>query len=183
MFGAEVAVFLFWIVASISAAIFIFVPVRAWPLVATRSRALVAFLAVFFITPLIWYQMLLAWPPPVVAAAPPSPAVLAQRAEQEARRHPEKLLDVSVTPEKDGIGAILTIKGEVANRSKYPIKDAVFDCQLYGQSGTQLGELKQTLFREFEPGSSENEFELNMGFANSQWDTAVCTAVNAHLVG
>ena len=126
---------------------------------------------------------------PPVAVVPPvqTPEQLAeeQRKSDEARfrRNPEEALELAdVDGTKVGFDTILELRGKIANAAPFSIKDAEIVCDLFGPSGTQVGQVRETLF-EIIPASGEKSFrELSMGFMGStQVDNFSCRIADAAL--
>lgn len=74
---------------------------------------------------------------------------------------------VKVRGEKGGFDSVLILSGTIENAAAFPIKDPVIACDLFGPSGTQVGQVAQTLY-EVAPAQGTLRFKaLNMGFLRS----------------
>jgi hypothetical protein len=179
-----------WFVGTPTALWFILRPARKWPLVATRDRAAAICATIFVVSPIG-----AGW------AASTDPAMRAEveaskasRAAQErrsaaragdrvARRHPERFIDVSAqeAPSMTGLNSYVVMNGVVTNNAPVAVRDPLIACNLFGPSGTRVGEVEETLYQTLAAGEHFQLSEFQMGLADEQWQTAECRAKRAIL--
>lgn len=87
---------------------------------------------------------------------------------RELRRSPENFLTLeNVNGVKGGFETILMLSGSIQNSSDVVIKDVEITCDLFGPSGTKVGNVRQTLFEQIPANGSKRFNELSMGFMGS----------------
>ena len=90
-------------------------------------------------------------------------------------------LKLDYRPRKVGFGTVLEIDITIKNVSVYAVKDVQVVCDLFGNSGTAVGEVRQTLF-ELITGETTKKFpQVNFGLVQQQAQRVHCRIENAKL--
>lgn len=186
-----------WLLASIAGVVFIVRPKRDWPVVANRRRAAAVFAVIFIGGPPIIELFAPAGafdaprPRAQRASVVETPAQLAAaaraRADEQARAvlrdmrgDPAKYLDLEqTTARKGGLDLVFFLSGEIHSTSKLDVKDPVIQCDLYSETKTPLGHVREKLFKFVRAGQSTAFEEFNMGFADSRWGLYACRVDSA----
>ena len=71
------------------------------------------------------------------------------------------------------------LSGQIHSTSRLGGKDPVIKCELYSETGTPVGGLRQTLFKFVPAGQTLTFDQFNMGFAVSTWDRYDCHVAGA----
>ncbi len=143
---------------------------------------------------------IIAAPPPEISAASSganSTSVVqdqsprAHEAREAAEKERQRRRDLERAPERflqleqhngvrGGFDTVFLLSGTIRNTSDVDIKDPTITCSLYGASGTEIGEVRETLL-EIVPAAGTRRFsELNMGFMGStQVARYTCEIVDA----
>jgi hypothetical protein len=169
-----------WLFGSIAGAVFIVRPKPDWPVAASRGRAAAVFAAAFVGLPLLMGLMASNGGGAPAAKTPTELAARARAELDDMRGHPAKYLSLERTEgRKSGFDTVFILSGEIRSASKIGVKDPVIQCDLYSETDTQLGHVRQTLFK-FVPAGQSTTFEaFNMGFVNSNWGRYDCRITNA----
>ena len=198
---------LVWLVGSITAAVWIVRPVKSWPIVSTRLRALGVFLAIFIGLPIAAAPFDGASSASAAkASAPAGPKddaaqtaqeqaaqQAAERARQAAEQAQQQLDDARSNPQnylsfartrawKSGFGTVFMVDGAIKNSSKLTMKDAQFTCDVSSESDTALGSVHGVVYKVFPPGGSVSFGDLNLGFVDSNWAKYGCQITGATVV-
>jgi hypothetical protein len=200
---------LVWLVGSIAAVVWIVRPVKSWPIVSTRLRALGVFLAIFIGLPIAAAPFDGAFSASadkasastsMSAKADAAQSAQAQAAQQAAERAREageqaqrQLDDMRSNPQnylsfahsrawKSGFDTVFMLSGAIKNSSKLTMKDAEFDCDVSSESDTGLGFVRGTVYKVFPPGAAVSFSDLNLGFVNSNWAKYGCQITGATVV-
>lgn len=80
---------------------------------------------------------------------------------------------------KGGFGNIALVHVTLKNAGKQAVKDVDLRCHFYGPSGTEISNSIVTVFETIGAGKSKRSKELNLGFIDSQVQTAGCEIVAA----
>lgn len=106
---------------------------------------------------------------------PPTPGVPTRTAYQIAMEHPERLVTLSkFSWEKGGFDTVMIANFTLKNENEFPVKDFVLSCDLYGNSGTQVGTVTHTLLEIVGGGKTKRFNDVNMGFVDSQAKRSSC---------
>jgi hypothetical protein len=107
-------------------------------------------------------------------AAPSAPQVaesateIAARHRREVERSPERFL---VLEDESGVRAgfdtVFLLSGRIQNTTDVDIKDPTIICALFGDSGTEIGRVRETLLQIVPANGRKSFSELNMGFMGS----------------
>ncbi len=82
---------------------------------------------------------------------------------------------------KVGFGSVLEIDITVKNTSVYAVKDIEVACNLFGNSGTPVGEVRQTIY-ELVTGETTTKFpQVNFGLVEKHAQRVNCRIENAKL--
>ena len=92
----------------------------------------------------------------------------AERRRREIERSPERFLELEdQNGVRGGFETVFLLSGRIRNTAEVDIKDPTIVCDLYGASGTQIGDVRETLLEIIPAGGSKRFSELNMGFMGS----------------
>lgn len=83
---------------------------------------------------------------------------------KQYERNPATALTLEASGEKGGFDTVLIISGTLTNAADFAVKDVRIECELFGNSGTRVGRVSQTLFEIVPANGSKSFRELNMGF-------------------
>ena len=186
-----------WFFSSAAAIFFIFRPRSDWPLVANRKRALGVFAAVFLGGPVL---TALISPtgrsaPDTTPEKPKTPEQIAAEAKSaEEKREADALRDMNDNPEnylsfgrvrgsKGGFDTVFILSGTLKNGGKVAYKDPVIQCDVFSETDTALGRVRDTLYKAVPAGETVDFSEFNMGFASSDWQKFSCSVKSAAVVG
>ncbi len=78
-----------------------------------------------------------------------------------------------------GFGNMLMIKVKLKNRGTVQLKDFVFECLTWSESGTVLDGPRYTLYQSLAPGQAKTFPRVSIGFINSQSLRASCEVISA----
>ena len=190
---------LLWAAGTIACIVFLIRPRPNWPIVANRKRAGILLAAVFIGLPVLSSIVAPSGGSrsgaKVASSAPKTPEQIATDKKAEAeKKAADALKDMNDNPEtyltlektrasKGGFNTVLILGGTLKNTGKVAYKDPVIQCDVFSETQTPLGHVRETLYKAIPPGKSLRFSEFNMGFVQSVWERYSCEVKGATVVG
>ena len=90
------------------------------------------------------------------------------------RKWPKDYLTLDFTWTAGGFGAVMVANFTIKSTLQFPVRDIAVRCTGSGNSGTELGVVRQTLYEIIPPKSTKRINNINMGFIPGQMTRANC---------
>lgn len=81
----------------------------------------------------------------------------------------------------EGFGNVMEASFTITNSGHAAVKDLVITCQLSAKSGTKIDDTRTTIYDVVPAGKKKRFAKVNMGFMNSQAESASCRIVGVSL--
>ncbi|WP_404357039.1 hypothetical protein [Methylotuvimicrobium sp. KM1] len=97
---------------------------------------------------------------------------------KKAQKAPEEFVKIiKQSWRKDGFGTIAVVDLTVKNTAPFDVKDIIFLCNFYGNSGTQLNSIEKQVFEIIRYDETRTFKNIDLGFINSQAARGGCRVV------